>query len=77
MLFTFIEKQLRDHGFIITEVKGINHGRQIKLMEGAVINIYTNNKVLVQGKSIFDEPEQLKEKLEAALPKRSTVWQLS
>ena len=50
---------------------------QIRLLEGAIINIYHTPKILVQGKSVFESPEKLKEQLEYVLPSRITVWKIS
>jgi predicted nucleotide-binding protein len=77
MLAKIIQDGLRKHGFHILETKQIQHGTQIRLLEGAVINVYRTPKILVQGKSIFESPEKLKEQLEYVLPARITVWTLA
>ena len=53
MLAKIIQDGLRKHGFHILETKVIQHGTQIRLLEGAIINIYGTPKILVQGKSVF------------------------
>lgn len=72
-----IQDGLRKHGFQILDIKPIQHGTQIRLLEGAIINIYRTPKILVQGKSVFESPEKLKEQLEYVLPSRITVWKIS
>ncbi len=76
MLAKIIQDGLRKHGFIIIDTKPIQHGTQIRLVEGAIINVYKSPKVLVQGKSIFESPAQLRSRLEYVLPARITVWML-
>ena len=76
MLAKIIQDGLRKHGFIIIDTKPIQHGTQIRLVEGAIINVYKSPKVLVQGKSIFESPAQLRSRLEYVLPVRITVWTL-
>ena len=76
MLAKIIQDGLRKHGFIIIDTKPIQHGTQIRLVEGAIINVYKSPKVLVQGKSIFESPAQLRSRLEYVLPARITVWTL-
>ena len=76
MLAKIIQDGLRAHGFTIIDTKEIQHGTQIRLIEGAVINVYKSSKVLVQGKSIFESPEHLRSRLEYVLPARITVWTL-
>lgn len=77
MLAKIIQDGLRKHGFHILDIKPIQHGTQIRLLEGAVINIYQTPKILVQGKSVFESPEKLKEQLEYVLPSRITVWNIA
>ena len=77
MLAKIIQDGLRKHGFNILDIKPIQHGTQIRLLEGAIINIYRTPKILVQGKSVFESPEKLKGQLEYVLPKRITVWNIS
>ena len=77
MLSKIIQDGLRKHGFHILETKPIQHGMQIRLLEGAIINIYHTPKILVQGKSVFESPEKLREQLEYVLPSRITVWKIS
>lgn len=50
MLAQHIRDTLRQHGFRITAFKTIDYGHQIRLLEGAIINVYDRSKVLVQGK---------------------------
>ena len=76
MLAKIIQDGLRKHGFIIIDTKPIQYGTQIRLVEGAIINIYRTPKILVQGKSVFESPEQLKARLEYVLPPRITVWKI-
>ena len=76
MLAKIIQDGLRAHGFTIIDTKEIQHGTQIRLVEGAIINVYKSPKVLVQGKAIFESPEQLRSRLEYVLPVRITVWTL-
>ena len=76
MLAKIIQDGLRKHGFTIIDTKEIQHGTQIRLVEGAIINIYRTPKILVQGKSVFESPEQLKARLEYVLPPRITVWKI-
>ena len=76
MLSKIIQDGLRTHGFTIIDAKDIQHGTQIRLVEGAIINIYRTPKILVQGKSVFESPEQLKARLEYVLPPRITVWKI-
>ena len=76
MLAQHIRDTLRQHGFRITAFKTIDYGHQIRLLEGAVINVYDRSKVLVQGKAIFETPEELRIRLEYVLPARITVWNL-
>jgi hypothetical protein len=76
MLAKIIQDGLRKHGFTIIDTKEIQHGTQIRLVEGAIINVYKSPKVLVQGKAIFESPEQLRSRLEYVLPVRITVWTL-
>ena len=77
MLAKIIQDGLRQHGFHILDIKPIQHGTQIRLLEGAIINIYRTPKNLVQGKSVFESPDKLKEQLEYVLPSRITVWKIS
>ena len=77
MLSKIIQDGLRKHGFHILGIKPIQHGTQIRLLEGAIINIYRTPKILVQGKSVFESPEKLREQLEYVLPSRITVWNIS
>ena len=77
MLAKIIQEGLLNHGFHILETRTIQYGTQIRLLEGAVINIYQTPKILVQGKSVFESPEKLKEQLEYVLPSRITVWNIS
>ena len=76
----FLTQHIRDtlgqHGFRITEFKTIDYGHQIRLLEGAIINVYNRPKVLVQGRAIFETPEHLRTRLEYVLPAQITVWQL-
>ena len=76
MLAKIIQDGLRKNGFIIIDAKPIQHGTQIRIVEGAIINVYKSPKVLVQGKSIFESPAQLRSRLEYVLPARITVWML-
>ena len=76
MLAKIIQDGLQKHGFIIIDTKPIQYGTQIRLVEGAIINIYRTPKILVQGKSVFESPEQLKARLEYVLPLRITVWKI-
>ncbi len=76
MLAKIIQDGLRKHGFHILETKVIQHGTQIRLLEGAIINIYGTPKILVQGKSVFESPQELKKQLEFVLPARITVWKI-
>ena len=76
MLAKIIQDGLRKYGFHILDIKPIQHGTQIRLLEGAIINIYRSPKILVQGKSVFESPDKLKEQLEYVLPSRITVWKL-
>jgi hypothetical protein len=76
MLAKIIQDGLKNHGFRIVETKQIQYGTQIRLLEGAIINIYRTPKVLVQGKAVFESPEQLKFRLEYVLPERITVWKI-
>lgn len=76
MLAKIIQDSLKIHGFHILETKPIQYGTQIRLLEGAIINIYRTPKILVQGKSVFESPEQLKVRLEYVLPERITVWKI-
>jgi len=76
MLAKIIQDGLRKHGFHILETKPIQHGTQIRLLEGAIINVYGTPKILVQGKSFFESPQELKKQLEYVLPARITVWKI-
>lgn len=76
MLAKIIQDGLRKHGFHILETKPIQHGTQIRLLEGAIISIYGTPKILVQGKSVFESPQELKKQLEFVLPARITVWKI-
>ena len=76
MLAKIIQDGLKNHGFRIIETKPIQYGTQIRLLEGAIINIYGTTKILVQGKAIFESPEQLQFRLEHVLPERITVWKI-
>jgi predicted nucleotide-binding protein len=76
MLAKIIQDGLRKHGFHILETKVIQHGTQIRLLEGAIINVYGTPKILVQGKSVFESPQELKKQLEYVLPARITVWKI-
>ena len=77
MLAKIIQDGLRKHGFHILDFKPIQHGTQIRLLEGAIINLFHTPKILVQGKSVFESPEKLREQLEYVLPSRITVWKIS
>lgn len=77
MLAKIIQDGLRRNGFHILDIKPIQHGTQIRLLEGVIINIYRTPKILVQGKSVFESPEKLKEQLEYVLPSRITVWNIA
>ena len=76
MLAKIIQDGLRKHGFHVLDIKPIQHGTQIRLLEGAIINVYRTPKILVQGKYIFESPEQLKTRLEYILQPRITVWKI-
>lgn len=76
MLAKIIQDGLRKHGFTIIDTKSIQYGTQIRLFEGAIINVYRTPKILVQGKSVFESPEKLREQLEYVLPARITVWNI-
>jgi len=76
MLAKIIQDGLRKHGFHILETKPIQHGTQIRLLEGAIINVYGTPKILVQGTSVFESPQELKKQLEYVLPARITVWKI-
>jgi hypothetical protein len=76
MLAKIIQDGLQKNGFRILETKPIQYGTQIRLLEGAIINIYRTPKILVQGKAVFESPEQLKFRLEYVLPERITVWKI-
>lgn len=45
-----IQKLLVDNGYLITQVRGIAYGSQIRTASGAIVNIYTSGKVCLQGK---------------------------
>ena len=77
MLAKIIQEGLLNHGFHILETRRIQYGTQIRLLEGAIINVYHTPKVLVQGKSISASPEQLRKNLEYVLPARITVWNIT
>jgi len=76
MLAKIIQDGLRTHGSTIIDTKEIQHGTKVRLVEGAIINVYKSPEVLVQGKAIFDSPERLRSHLEYLLPARITVWTL-
>lgn len=72
-----IQDGLRKYCLHILDITPIQHGTQIRLLKGAVINIYRTPKILVQGKFVFESPEKLREWLEYVLPSRITVWNIS
>lgn len=41
---------LASHGLVISEIKDIQHGKQLCLSEGTKVNWYSSGKVVVQGK---------------------------
>ncbi|MEW8053506.1 MAG: TIR domain-containing protein [Candidatus Thiodiazotropha sp.] len=45
-----LKSKIASHGLVISELKDIQHGQQIRLSEGTKANWYTSGKVVVQGK---------------------------
>ena len=68
-----IEARLRQLDFHIASVSEIEHGWQIRLGCGAVINVYDNGAVLVTGKWHPECQEDSQTMLKRALP-RQTRW---
>ena len=48
-MITKVKNRLKKHRVLYTE-SGIPHGIQLKLANGATVNVYNTNKVLVQGR---------------------------
>ena len=68
-----IEAELTDLDFFINSVNKIEHGWQIRLGCGAIVNVYNSGTVLVQGKLIPECREESLLTLKAALPPE-TRW---
>ena len=45
-----IEKILIDNDYTITQIRHIDYGYQLRTLTGAVINIYSSGKFIMQGK---------------------------
>ena len=63
-----IEARLRQLDFHIASVSKIDHGQQIRLGCGAIVNVYNSGTVLVQGKLIPECREESLLTLKLALP---------
>ena len=47
---TKIEKELKANHFMVVIRKNIDHGVQLRLANGEIVNVYSRGKVLIQGK---------------------------
>lgn len=63
-----IEAQLLHAGIFVDSVVEIDHGQQIRLGCGAIVNIYDSGTVLVQGKLSPRGGESTLAKLKKVLP---------
>lgn len=73
MNFATIELRLRALDFDIACINRIDHGQQIRLRCGAIINVYDNGTVLAQGKLHSQCREVLLSSLKHILPS-NTRW---
>lgn len=63
-----IMSKLHEYGFGITSAEPIAYGTQIRLTCGAIVNLYTTGKVVLQGKVTEQDKVTLLMQLEKALP---------
>lgn len=68
-----IYQQLRALEFAVVDVRQISHGEQIRLLCGAVVNVYDTGRVLVQGKLVESVREETLKLLRLVLPP-TTKW---
>lgn len=74
MNFAFeIEAQLLHAGIFVDSVDEIDHGQQMRLGCGAIVNVYDSGTVLVQGKLSPRGGEETLAKLKQVLPP-DTRW---
>lgn len=59
---------LHEHGFAITSAEPIAYGTQIRLTCGAIVNVFTTGKVVLQGRATKQDKLTLLMQLEKALP---------
>ena len=45
-----VQKKLIEAGYTITVMKNIDYGIQMRTLSGAIVNVYTSGKVILQGK---------------------------
>lgn len=45
-----VQKLLVDNGYLITAIKSIDYGTQMKTASGVIVNVYTSGKIHLQGK---------------------------
>lgn len=69
MLAKIIQDGLRKHGFHILETKITQNWTRIRLLQGAIINVYRTPKILDQGKSVFESAEKLRSSLNKCSPR--------
>ena len=63
-----IISKLLEHGFRIASAEPIAYAMQIRLTCGAIVNIFTSGKVVVQGKATQQDKLTILMQLEKALP---------
>lgn len=71
-----IEVRLRESGVYVSSRRRLEHAVQIRLRFGAVVSVFDNGTVLVQGKLSRDTPCDLLDRLRNALPV-DTRWCIS
>ena len=54
-----VKQMLSSAGFLCTVEKEIPHGKQLRLAQGTVVNIFNTGKITVQGKSSDDVEKAL------------------
>ena len=54
-----VKQRLSGAGFLCTVERDIPHGKQLRLAQGTVVNIYNTGKITVQGKFSEDVEKAL------------------
>lgn len=63
-----IISNLQEHGFCIASAESIAHATQLRLTCGAIVNVFTSGKVVLQGALAQHEKLSILTQLEKALP---------